>query len=308
MSEELDEINLWDYWMIIRKRIGMIMAISGAAVIASAVLSFFILPPVYEATVAIMVQDPGGEGTPQWSLETYSAVLEGSAVRRAVAEALKLGETPEDLKGIASVEILKDTNILRLKIKRNSAQEASEIANTWARVFVDRVNEIKVNDLSRAMHLREASLQAALAELQNQRPTIELKRSLVDEPMAYEAVRSIVGNQAKRLASVEINVEEPNPTYQSLVSRVADNRLALKDLETRAQLLKADSQTFVRILSPSLPPESPVAPRKLLNTAVAGMLGLMVGVFLAFAMEALEAGAASSRSSDGKARASQPAS
>ena len=32
-------------------------------------------------------------------------------------------------------------------------------------------------------------------------------------------------------------------------------------------------------------PEKPVSPRKLLNTAVAGMLGLMVGVFGAFAVE-----------------------
>ncbi|HHY46099.1 MAG TPA: hypothetical protein GX506_02205 [Firmicutes bacterium] len=307
MPEELDEINLWDYWMVIRKRAGIIMTIFGAAVIASAVLSFFVLPPVYEATVAIMVQDPGGEGTPQWSLETYSSVMEGSAVRRAVVETLKLDETPEDLKEIASTEILKGTNILRLKVKRNSAQEASEIANTWARLFVAKVNEIKMNDLSRAINLRKAALEAALAEIKDQRPTIELKRSLVDEPMAYEAVKSLVGNQARRLAAIQVNVEEPNPTYQDLISRIADSRLALKDLETRLELLKTDSQVFVRVLSPSLPPESPVAPRKLLNIAVAAMLGLMVGVFLAFAMEALEAGA-NSHSPGAKAGASQPVS
>ena len=32
-------------------------------------------------------------------------------------------------------------------------------------------------------------------------------------------------------------------------------------------------------------PEKPVIPRKMLNTAVGGMLGLMVGVFVVFALE-----------------------
>ena len=43
--------------------------------------------------------------------------------------------------------------------------------------------------------------------------------------------------------------------------------------------------TEVRLAASALPPADPVSPRKLLNTAVAGALGLMLGVFGAFAIE-----------------------
>jgi succinoglycan biosynthesis transport protein ExoP len=36
------------------------------------------------------------------------------------------------------------------------------------------------------------------------------------------------------------------------------------------------------VVAPAFPPEKPVQPRKMLNMAVAGVLGLMIGVFLAF--------------------------
>lgn len=267
------------------------MIIFAAAVAASAAISFFVLPPVFEASTSIMVQDQGGEGTPAWSLDTYLNILNGVALRRAIIDDLKLDISEEELKASASATLIKDTNILRLSVKRESAEEASKIANAWARLFVTRVNALKLHDLSGAIRLKEAALDTATAEISKQKPTIELKRALVDEPLAYEAAKSATGRGIHGLSSIQIKSEEPNPVYQDLLSRINNYRLELHDMQARADLLKADSQMFVRVLSVARPPEKPVAPRKLLNIAVAGMLGLMIGIFLAFAMEALETGA-----------------
>ena len=63
-------------------------------------------------------------------------------------------------------------------------------------------------------------------------------------------------------------------TYLTLARKVAEARIAVQDTSGEVQLA-----------SRAAVPQTPVSPRRLLNTAVAGALGLMVGVFGAFAME-----------------------
>jgi len=52
-----------------------------------------------------------------------------------------------------------------------------------------------------------------------------------------------------------------------------------------ARIAVEDATGDVRLVSQAAAPERPVGPRKMLNTAVAGALGLMIGVFGAFALE-----------------------
>ena len=48
------------------------------------------------------------------------------------------------------------------------------------------------------------------------------------------------------------------------------------------------TDTEVRFAVPAVEPKKPVAPKKKLNIAIAGVLGLMVGVFGAFLVEYFE--------------------
>lgn len=63
-------------------------------------------------------------------------------------------------------------------------------------------------------------------------------------------------------------------THLTLARKVEETRIAAEDTTNE-----------VRLVSQAAVPEEPVGPRKMLNTAVAGALGLMVGVFGAFALE-----------------------
>ena len=63
-------------------------------------------------------------------------------------------------------------------------------------------------------------------------------------------------------------------TYVTMARKVEEVRIAA-----------ADTSGEVRLASQAAVPESPVGPRKKINTAVAGALGLMLGVFGAFAVE-----------------------
>ena len=67
-------------------------------------------------------------------------------------------------------------------------------------------------------------------------------------------------------------------TYRTLASKEAEVQVATQVTDTE-----------VRFAVPAVEPKHPVAPKKRLNVAIAGGLGLMVGVFGAFAMEYFEA-------------------
>jgi len=68
-------------------------------------------------------------------------------------------------------------------------------------------------------------------------------------------------------------------TYQTLARKEAEVQVATQVTDTE-----------VRFAVPAVEPKEPVAPKKKLNIAIAGVLGLMVGVFGAFFIEFLEGG------------------
>ena len=80
-----------------------------------------------------------------------------------------------------------------------------------------------------------------------------------------------------------VNTEKDRLTRARDVARDTYTTLARKVDEAR--IAAQDESGEVRLASHAAVPTKPVSPRKLLNTAVAGMLGLFGGVFGAFAVE-----------------------
>ena len=75
-------------------------------------------------------------------------------------------------------------------------------------------------------------------------------------------------------------------TRQEIIYQRTFDNLAIRLEEAR--IAKAMELGEVRIISPAIEPESPIRPKKKLNVAISGVLGLMFGVFIAFSREFLE--------------------
>ncbi|MCL0086613.1 Wzz/FepE/Etk N-terminal domain-containing protein [Thermodesulfovibrionales bacterium] len=87
----------------------------------------------------------------------------------------------------------------------------------------------------------------------------------------------------------EINrkeIELTQLTRQEIIYQRTFDNLAIRLEEAR--IAKAMELGEVRIVSPAIEPESPIRPKKKLNVAISGVLGLMFGVFIAFSREFLE--------------------
>jgi uncharacterized protein involved in exopolysaccharide biosynthesis len=122
-----------------------------------------------------------------------------------------------------------------------------------------------LNTLLSILESRREEVQALIGEGTLQQEILQLQEQLERERARKQELTS-----ARDLAW---------ETYDTLARKEAEVGVASQVMDTE-----------VRFAVPAVEPREPVAPKKALNIAIAGMLGLMVGVFGAFAIEYFEGG------------------
>ena len=101
--------------------------------------------------------------------------------------------------------------------------------------------------------------------------TQERAQALEPEILALQRARQEAQTELDRLSRAQMLAYE---AFESLARKAAEARIAAQD-----------TTGDVRLASRATPPSNPVSPRKMLNTLVAGVLGLLVGIVAALALE-----------------------
>lgn len=149
-------LEIKEYILIIRKRLTLIIAITLVSTFIAGILSFYILPPIYKATVTLFAgRSTNSDGSNDSIQALYNDVLLGQqlvkdyreiAVSRTVLERvikeLNLRMTPEQLSNMVSVDLKNDTRILMINIESKSPKFAATVANKLAEVFIEAVQRI----------------------------------------------------------------------------------------------------------------------------------------------------------------------
>jgi uncharacterized protein involved in exopolysaccharide biosynthesis len=156
-----------------------------------------------------------------------------------------------------------DLTALFLQIKAFNAQASAPIqlqVNSAESLSNRSIGETMalLNDIARALEAKSVEIKQRLEELQPQ--ILSLQRQLQE-----------IYTESDRLTRQRDLAKE---TYTALARKVQETRIAVQGAQRTVEL---GSQAAV--------PEEPVSPRKLLNTAVAGTLGLMLSTMGAFAAE-----------------------
>lgn len=134
------------------------------------------------------------------------------------------------------------------------------------------------------------------SQVQSSVTLVNTYRVIIKSPAILEKVQEEVGNSPSSISALnemitvesEQNSQVINVSVQStdaaLASNIA-NSVAKVFSEDIADLMNVDN---VKVLSVSGIPTSPVSPNILLNTAIAGVVGFLLGVGLAFLREVLD--------------------
>jgi len=146
-----ETISLRELFAVLRKRLWLIVLITIIAATVSAVISFFVLTPVYESKTQILVNQAKNDQqlyntqTVQTNVQlinTYNDIITSPAILDKVIKELKLDESVEDLSSKIQVTNAKDSQVAQIVVQDTSAKRAADIANTTASVFQKQVPKL----------------------------------------------------------------------------------------------------------------------------------------------------------------------
>ncbi|MFL0249137.1 YveK family protein [Clostridium neuense] len=152
MEEQEMTLDLKDFFYIIIKRKKMICLITIAAVIVSALLSFFVIKPTYQANTSIIVGRPQQDKNEKLDnndvtmyqnlMKTYIEIVKSKPILKATIEKADLNLTEDQLGKMINASSQQGTQIMDISITDKNAEEAYKIADSLTDTFIDKSKEI----------------------------------------------------------------------------------------------------------------------------------------------------------------------
>ncbi|MEW9054034.1 MAG: Wzz/FepE/Etk N-terminal domain-containing protein [Neobacillus sp.] len=153
-----ETISLKELLETLKKRLWLIVSITAVFGIISAVVSYFFLTPIYQASTQILVNQVKSEQTfynpseVQTNLQlinTYNVIIKSPAILDIVADDLDLNLTAAQLKEKITVGSEKDSQVVNMSVQDPDPKVAEQIANKTAEVFKKEITNImQVNNVS----------------------------------------------------------------------------------------------------------------------------------------------------------------
>lgn len=223
-----DEIDLREYLRALTRRIWLIVAIVGAAAVAS-ILVTRVATPIFEATTTILIR-PSNAGLAvqegpaalllgqRPSMQNYVELLKSRAVAERVAQqVLGAGAEPPSPEQVAriqeavTIQALANTDAVQIRVRLPDPAEAQQVANAMVDVFTEVSQEMNRLEARAAL----AFVQEQLVQVQEKLSTAEgallayRERQRVVEPLQQaRAAVDKVAELEKMRATVQIGLQE----------------------------------------------------------------------------------------------------
>ncbi len=256
--EDPEEIDLRDYLTILRRRKWTVF-LSVAVVVLAALAVSVVQTPVYEATADVLLQPRSSEeifspGRDQvWAADQARESNNAIALMesRPVREAVaaELGHEPEVV-----LRPQENSDVVTISAESTDPAEAANVATTYAETYIAIRRQALVDDLL-----------AASEEVQAKVDQIDAEIKRLDGAERLESDN----------AAVRQNLQNQRITYGEQLDRL--------------QLARNLTQTGgAQLVSAAAEPTTPVRPKPVRNALLGLVVGLMLGVGLAFLQEHLD--------------------
>jgi len=239
-----DEIDLREYIMVLWRCRKMILALFLAAVLASGLISFLVLPPVYEAKATLQINIPpvapvkGNSAletllqslaaSQQASMESYRFQATNPMLLQRVQEKLKLDPEKysfQKLKDAIKVENPENTNLIEITVSNTDPVLAKNLANTLAEEYIAFLNDLRSSRLEQSSSAIEIQLKHEEETLNS---VLEEYRQYLSQPRGVKELEAEEQSQLALLTSFKSNLLttqiELQGTRQAL--NAAETRLA----------------------------------------------------------------------------------
>jgi len=227
--------------------------------------------PVYQAVTILLVNEAPATKTNDYAsvltserlAKTYAELIRTFPVLEETIANLKLDIAPEELQLRVEVKLIRDTQLIEVRVEDIDPERGAAIANELVKVFSAQNQAIQAERYSSS----KANLEAQINQMSEQIAKVAAE---------LDALAETPENQSER-----DRIEEALGQYRQI------NTSFLTSFE---QVRVAESSTISTVtqLEVATPPLHPIRPRVLFNTLVAALFGLVIAAGLALAFEALD--------------------
>ena len=260
-------LDLRDYIALLRRR-RWIVAQTVVLVLIVATGFTFLQTPIFEASARLVIEAVGSDAegdalltqliVGRQEIETEREVVTSSGVAERVAEAMGEEETSATVTQGVSVAIVGETQVLSITARATDPERAAALAQTFAEQYLE--------------YRRERALDRALEAASALEARAERTEAQLDEVQLE--LRTATGSDLEVLRQEEV----------ALLAQ-------LGQLSAQLAALQAP-ETFVsgggNIIRAAAVPSDPSSPRPARTAVLATVLGLMLGVGLAFVRDYLD--------------------
>ncbi|MDH7479936.1 MAG: Wzz/FepE/Etk N-terminal domain-containing protein, partial [Syntrophomonadaceae bacterium] len=249
-AELFETIDLRQYLKVLTKWRWMIAILTAGAVLTAGIMSFFVLPPVYETKTVLMatqavekqttsyqrqeLEDVVGQLSriPLMTINTYVGQLKSPALLETVIQKMNLDPQIYTLKAISNmieVKAIKDTNLIEITVSDTDPVLAANLANTLRQEFLKFISQSNQEQMNKSVEF-----------LNNQ---IELERRNLEE-------------SSKKLQEIEAKPRGISFLEKELQARMDDlskNKAQLNQLQIELRQLEAGKAQAEEALE-KLPP------------------------------------------------------
>lgn len=264
-----EEINIRELITVLINGKRLIFGICFIAVLIAGILSFFVLPEKFEAKTNIILDkkliDQQG-----LSLDSYKELVSNNIIMEQVYNKLNLeskGILFDNFKKSVKTEVKKEANLISITVRGEDPVLTQQAANLTGAESVSYFRNRLIDDKEREI-VRAGKM------------LLEVETKLKETP------RLLGTFEVQDMGDRVIQVPQVNPLYEMLSTRWEGSNAEVTNLMAEKEYLEENLETggtgLYIILQEADVPTEPVSPRKLFNMAIAGILGLMVSVFLVF--------------------------
>ena len=269
-----EEIDLREYINVLLKRKGIIILIFLIAVIAAAIISYFILTPIYQSSVSFQVNTeltkqpyyyPASSTNPY--ISDILILLTSDSILREAAERINLSYDFTKIKEKVEATNIKDTNIITLTVEDGNPKLARDFADSIIGIFMKK-NQFIYDEKRK---IAEENLKIYEEQLD------DIEKNIIE----------IEKTKLKIVNSKDMPDVEKHFQTSLLLNSIVTERNTRNFLISKISSIKEDLMNYkgFKIIDSASEPTTPIKPNKKLNIIIAGVLGLFIGIFVAFFLE-----------------------
>ncbi|MFI6075866.1 Wzz/FepE/Etk N-terminal domain-containing protein [Actinoplanes sp. NPDC051343] len=260
MEPSASPADVSHYLGVFRRHWWIALLATGAGLGAGTALTHA-LPKVYESSTSVLVQAvdqdtnaSGGRTKGAVNLDTEAQLVGSGAVAVKAAQLLRTTRSPIDLAKDVSVEVPANTTVLVINFKGGTPQESQSGSHAFAEAYLRNRQETAQDGLNqqiKTLNVKVKQLTTTLTGI-----NARLSRAAKGSPDESNLL-SLRNNSQNQLNSLTGKLNELTTTTVGAGSIISDARL----------------------------PDTPTSPNPMINLATGGMVGLLLGLLLAFARE-----------------------